>query len=85
MSCQPVQHDTFSAHSEPHVLLPLHVWCLALLQAALLRRCADIIAGLTYLHSRNVCHGDLKVGEVINRVKLSAWGHVSRWVKSAVG
>jgi serine/threonine protein kinase len=33
--------------------------CLA--QGALLRRCADIAAGLTYLHSRNVCHGDLKV------------------------
>lgn len=43
-----------------------HAVCVCLppavaLQAMLLRRCADVAAGLAYLHSRNVCHGDLKV------------------------
>lgn len=26
----------------------------------MLRRAADVAAGISYLHSRNVCHGDLK-------------------------
>lgn len=36
-------------------------------QAMLLRRCADVAAGLGYLHSRNVCHGDLKLENVLLR------------------
>jgi serine/threonine protein kinase len=41
--------------------------CVAAPQAALLRRCADIAAGVTYLHSRNVCHGDLKCENTLLR------------------
>jgi serine/threonine protein kinase len=36
-------------------------------QASLLRRCCDIAAGLSYLHQRNVCHGDLKLDNVLLR------------------
>lgn len=36
-----------------------------LMQAALLRRAANVAAGLSYLHSRNVCHGDLKWENVL--------------------
>lgn len=43
------------------------VCCVAAPQAALLRRCADIAAGVTYLHSRNVCHGDLKCENTLLR------------------
>jgi streptomycin 6-kinase len=41
--------------------------CAARCQASLLRRCADIAAGLFYLHERNVCHGDLKTENVLLR------------------
>jgi len=36
-------------------------------QAKLLRRCVDLAAGLAYLHSRNVCHGDLKCENILLR------------------
>lgn len=35
------------------------------MQARILRRAADVLAGLAYLHSRNVCHGDLKWENVL--------------------
>jgi serine/threonine protein kinase len=42
----------------------------AALQAMLLRRCADVAAGLVYLHEHaphQVCHGDLKCENVLLR------------------
>lgn len=38
-----------------------------LLQALLLRRCADVAAGMSYLHAHKVCHGDLKLDNVLLR------------------
>lgn len=35
------------------------------LQARLLRRASDVASGLVYLHSRSVCHGDLKWENVL--------------------
>jgi serine/threonine protein kinase len=37
------------------------------MQVRLLRRAADVAAGVSYLHSRHVCHGDLKCENVLLR------------------
>lgn len=44
---------------------PLLLLLLCALQSCLLRRAADVASGLAYLHSRTVCHGDLKWENVL--------------------
>ena len=51
----------------PSLFQPGISWIVPLLQGAVLRRARDVAAGLSHLHSQNICHGDLKCENVLLR------------------